>query len=146
MADIKQLISTWIAAWNRHDVETLVDLYAADYEGQDVIVVRPLQGRTDVRHHVHRYLHAFPDFEIEQDDLLLEDGRAALVWTAHGTHRGSWMNIPPTGRTVVWKGITLLTIDDGHITSDCHMWDLAGMLRRIGLLPQLSEPTKEVNA
>ena len=47
------------------------------------------------------------------------------------------MNIPATGRAVRVCGVSLLTIVDGQIRQARHIWDVAGMLRNIGLLPAL---------
>lgn len=47
------------------------------------------------------------------------------------------MHIPPTDRTIEVLGTTFLTIAHGKITREMHIWDVAGLLRDIGLLPDL---------
>jgi hypothetical protein len=46
-------------------------------------------------------------------------------------------NIPPTGRRIAVCGISLLTIEGGRISRGLYVWDVAGLLRSIGLLPEL---------
>jgi steroid delta-isomerase-like uncharacterized protein len=60
-----------------------------------------------------------------------------MAWIARGTQQGTLMNIPPTGRAVEVQGMTLFTVQDGQIARSQSVWDLAGMLRAIGLLPEL---------
>jgi predicted ester cyclase len=59
------------------------------------------------------------------------------VWTARGTHRGSVMNIPPTGRAINVRGVSVLTIENAQVKNAIYIWDVAGLLRNIGLLPEL---------
>ena len=47
------------------------------------------------------------------------------------------MHIPPTGRKIAVRGISVLTIENEKITSGLYVWDAAGLLRAIGLLPEL---------
>ena len=47
------------------------------------------------------------------------------------------MNIPPTGRAVRIRGVSLLTVADGRLKRARRIWDLAGLLRSFGLLPEL---------
>jgi len=47
------------------------------------------------------------------------------------------MNIPATGRTVAVLGATFLTVRDGLIAGSETVWDIAGFLRSVGLLPDL---------
>jgi hypothetical protein len=47
------------------------------------------------------------------------------------------MNIQATGRSVAMRGMSLLTLEDGKIKCGLYIWDVAGLLRSIGLLPEL---------
>jgi steroid delta-isomerase-like uncharacterized protein len=124
-------------AWNEHDVETIASFYAPDYEGIDVAYSIPRQGREDISQTMNRYLAAFPDMHFTIEELVVQDNQAALAWIGRGTHRGKLMNIPPTGRVVEVRGSSFFTITNGQITHGLHIWDVAGALRGIGLLPEL---------
>jgi hypothetical protein len=47
------------------------------------------------------------------------------------------MNIPPTGRSVEIRGVSMLTIKDNQVQRGLYIWDVAGLLRALGLLPEL---------
>ena len=132
-----QVAAELFNAWNAHDVERVMALYAPDYEGVDVGQATPEHGPDGKRDAVQVYLRAFPDLYFHTEDTIVEQGRAVVSWIARGTHHGSLMHIPPTGRTVHVRGVTILSIADGKILSGVYIWDVAGMLREIGLLPEL---------
>ncbi len=125
-----------LCAWNEHDLAGLSALYASDYEGEDVASAGPNVGQRGVSTAIARYLDAFPDLHFSAETVI-EGNRAAVVWQATGTHSGVFMHIPPTGRKVSVRGTAYLTIEGGKITRGVHVWDVAGLLRGMGLLPEL---------
>jgi steroid delta-isomerase-like uncharacterized protein len=130
-----------IAAWNDHDARRVASLFAEDYVGDDVSLAEPLHGPRDVRRLVLYNLLGYPDLHFELHDTLTQGDRIALIWTVRGTHRGRVMNIPPTEAQVEARGITVLTVREGKIWRSLRVWDVAGMLRNIGLLPDLPSLT-----
>jgi steroid delta-isomerase-like uncharacterized protein len=137
MFDNTQIIRDLIAAWNSHDPERVAALYTQDYEGKDVGEPEMQHGPEAIYHSVSRYLSAFPDLEFTEDEIIVDGDRIAVVWTARATHRGPIMNIPPTGRRICLHGMSRHVIAGGKIVRSLNVWDLAGLLREIGLLPKL---------
>ena len=137
VAVIQKLVEDLLGAWNAHDTGRIKSFYAAEYVGVDVGQAEPQRGPQGISRSVDRYLQAFPDLRLVEEDVVIEGDRAVLVWTAHGTHGGKLMNIPPTGRKVSVRGVSVLTIENGKIASGLYVWDAAGLLRTIGLLPEL---------
>jgi steroid delta-isomerase-like uncharacterized protein len=131
-------VAELLAAWNSHDASRVARLYATGYEGSDIGQVAPLRGPTDVRDYFERFYAAFPDAHLTVESVLQEGNRCAIAWTAHGTHQGKLMNIPPSGKPICVQGISLLTVEHGQITQAQTVWDMAGLLRSIGLLPRLT--------
>ena len=83
------------------------------------------------------YLAAFPDLHFTVEDTVIQGERVVQVWRAHATHRGPLMNIPGTGRRIAVRGASLLTFREGKLYRAAYIWDVAGLLRAIGLLPEL---------
>jgi steroid delta-isomerase-like uncharacterized protein len=131
------LVTELLEAWNAHDVQRVAQFYAPDFEGVDVAQASPQRGPEAIRRSITNYFQAFPDLRFMADVIIIQDEQVALAWTAHGTHRGKLMNIPPTGRPIRVQGVSLLTILDGKIKKASYIWDVAGLLRSIGLLPEL---------
>lgn len=124
-------------AWNSHDVEVVLPYYSEDYEGMDIGEPHVQHGRKAVKEMLRRYWQAFPDLYFTIQDTVAEENRIAISWSAEGTHQGPIMNIPPTGHKVEVKGISVIEVEDGLVARGQYIWDLAGMLRHIGLLPEL---------
>ncbi len=133
-----EIVDALVDAWNSGDPDRIVDLYAAEYVGFDVAEPSAQQGTEALRRSVTRYQEAFPDLRLTASATVTEENRVALFWVAHGTHRGSLMHIPATGRPCEVRGVSLLRIERGRIVEALHLWDLAGLLRSVGLLPDLS--------
>lgn len=137
MDSVTVFIDDLIAAWNAHDVQRVTTFYAPDYEEIDVAQAEPRRGPEAVRRYLLYYLRAFPDIQVTIDECIADHDKVALYWTWRGTHRGAFMHIPPTGRQVVVRGTSLIALAGGRIRSAVRIWDLAGLLRTIGLLPDL---------
>ena len=132
-----QFLTEFIQAWNAHDIERVSAFYAQDYEEIDVAQATPQRGRDSMRRQIACYLRAFPDLCVTLDRNVAQDHHIALFWTWSGTHRGTFMNIPPSGRSVTVRGSSLLEVTDGQVRRGWRVWDLAGLLRGLGLLPEL---------
>ncbi|MBI4493774.1 MAG: ester cyclase [Chloroflexi bacterium] len=135
--DVTRLIAELVDAWNAHDVARVAGFHAADYEGVDVGEPGRQLGPQGIGQTMARYLRAFPDLCLTGEATVIEGNRVALGWKARGTHQGPLMNIPPTGRAVEVRGVTLLTVEGSKVRRGLYVWDVAGLLRALGLLPDL---------
>jgi steroid delta-isomerase-like uncharacterized protein len=140
-ADSTTLVGQLLDAWNTHDADRTATFYAPDYEGFDIAYAAPQRGPQDVHKNFLRYLEAFPDLHFTANTII-QDNRAVLIWTARGTHLGTLLHIPPTGRQVAVQGVAILTIMGKQITRGQLIWDLAGLLRALKLLPDLPSAAK----
>lgn len=77
----------------------------------------------------------FPDMQHEIVDVFATERAAAVRFVLHGTHTGSLFGIPATGQTVRIVANAILFIDQGRVTKLQGIFDEAGMLRQIGVLP-----------
>lgn len=124
-------------AWNSHDIEKVLSFYSPEYVGDDVGQASLLRGHEGLRAMLDVYWEAFPDLRFVITNTVVQDSRVAIVWVAEGTHHGTIMNIPPTGRKVEVRGVSIIDVRDGLVVRGQYIWDLAGMLRHMGLLPEL---------
>ena len=134
---MNDMLTQLIGIWNEHDLDRLVTFYSDDYEGSDIGLAQTFHGRAGARHMAEHYYLAFPDITFTLHESIVQGNRAALSWMSTGTHRGKIMNIPPTGRTIKVSGVTTLSMHNGLVSHALILWDVAGLLRTIGLLPDL---------
>ncbi len=135
--DLATYAETINEAWNSHDIEKVIRFYSADYIGEDVGQASPLRGQAGMRTMLERHWKAFPDLRFKIISTLVEGNRVAIVWIGEGTHQGTIMHIPPTGHLVEVRGVSIIEVVDGLVVRGQYIWDLAGMLRHMGLLPEL---------
>jgi steroid delta-isomerase-like uncharacterized protein len=124
-------------AWNSHNIEKVMRFYSPDYVGDDVGQASLLHGHEGLRAMLENYWRAFPDLRFKVVGTLIEGDRVAIIWVGEGTHEGTIMNIPPTGHRVEVRGVSIIHVEDGLVVRGQYIWDLAGMLRHMGLLPEL---------
>jgi steroid delta-isomerase-like uncharacterized protein len=124
--------------WNRGDLTRLDEIMTRDYAEHD-----PNQenfgadfGRgSDYYRNLNRfYRTVFPDLHFEIEDLIAEEDRVVARWTSTGTHRGDLMEIPPSGKRVRVRGISVHRIANGKLVETWVNWDAFGMLKQLGVV------------
>jgi len=79
-------------------------------------------------------LAAFPDYQTVIDDLVAEGDKVAARITMSGTHSGSFMGIPATGKHVLFTGMYIARIADGKIVEHWGEEDAVSLLQQLGAL------------
>ncbi len=82
-------------------------------------------------------LVAFPDLHVTIDEMIAEDDKVMARWTQRGTHRGPFLDIPPTGKQISYSGINIFQIANGQIVEDTPYWDFNVIVQ------QLKAPSEE---
>lgn len=75
---------------------------------------------------------AFPDMRHAIEDVFSTDDRVAVRFVIHGTHTGTFLGIPATGRAVTIAANVLLHVRGGRVSALYGVFDEAGLLRQIG--------------
>lgn len=135
--DLATYAETINRAWNSHDLEKVLRFYSPNYLGIHVGQSTLQRGHQGLRELLQTYWGAFPDLHFVVTDKVVEGPRLAIVWVAEATHQGPIMNIPATGRKVQVRGMSVIHVENGLVSRGQYVWDLAGMLRHLGLLPEL---------
>lgn len=77
---------------------------------------------------------AFPDLKFTVEDLL-EDGEKIVVRaTITGTHKGEFMEIPPTGKSVSVQAIDIVRFENGKVMEHWGVTDTAAMMEQLGAM------------
>jgi len=116
----KAIVQAWLAARNVHDVEVAVAHWAEDQQAE-------------LRSSFNSFTNAFPDVQIDIEEMIGEGDKIVVQWTFHGTHRGPFQGIPATGTAVEWDGLDLYTITDRKITSLVRKADSRALLQQLGV-------------
>jgi steroid delta-isomerase-like uncharacterized protein len=110
--------------------------------------MHPHAARHDHRHHLGYGAHpserqrmvatiraAIPDIHITIEDQIAEGDRVATRWTLTGTHQGTLMGVPATGKQGTVTGLDISHLANGQVVEDWSEWDRLGFLRQLGLMP-----------
>ncbi|NUQ85006.1 MAG: ester cyclase [Anaerolineales bacterium] len=81
------------------------------------------------------FLAAFPDLHVHIENLVEENDRVVTHWSAHGTHQGELMGIPPTGKTVQVSGIAIDRFENGKSVEHWEVFDQMGLMQQLGVIP-----------
>jgi steroid delta-isomerase-like uncharacterized protein len=134
----KSLGQQIIDAWNTRTDEKIFPFYTKDYVVEDITASRIREGWDGLRQWTTSVFTAFPNLQYTLVDHVENEGKLVLHWLAKGNHQGPLMKIPATGKNVFIHGMSILTLEDGKVKHGQVMWDMAGVLRQIGLLPEIN--------
>ena len=135
VADLKARTQQIFDMFNTHDSHAAAAYFDEEAELRDVAVARPAIGPQQIAAVYARQIAAIPDSVVRVDRMVAEGDMVVVEWTLSGTHRGKLMGIPATGKPVSFKGVSMLRYRKNMVVADTRVWDLAGLLRQIGLLP-----------
>ena len=93
------------------------------------------KGRDMIKEAVTGFHRAFPDLRIDIEDAFTVADKVVLRYISHGTQTGAYYDIPPSGKTVAVRGITIFQIKNGKIKTEWTEYDRLGVMRQIGALP-----------
>lgn len=80
-------------------------------------------------------LRAFPDIHVAVEDVIAEGDKVVCRNTVTGTHRGEYMGVPPTGRSITYQEIFIARFAGGRIAETWGVVDVASQMRQLGLIP-----------
>lgn len=102
-----------------------------------------IRGRDRVAGYYESLHDAFPDVEFTVDDLLGDDGRFTVRWTAEGTHDGEFWGVEPSGNDVHLSGIDVVRVEDGEFAEVWTVYDSVTLLRQMDVDLPVTLPTAE---
>jgi steroid delta-isomerase-like uncharacterized protein len=112
---------------------------ATDLVVEDFVELDPLpgqrQGREGLKEVLGMMRAAFPDIHWAVEEMVAEGDKVVTRFTWTGTHRGSFMGIPATGKSVSVKGVVIDQLEGGKMSNSRILMDSLGMLQQLGVVP-----------
>jgi steroid delta-isomerase-like uncharacterized protein len=96
------------------------------------IAVTGARALKEVFARLHR---AYPDLHITVEDLIAEGDRVVSRNSVTGTHRGEYLGIAPTGKSVTYHEIFIFRFLNGRITETWGVVDVLSQMRQLGAIP-----------
>jgi steroid delta-isomerase-like uncharacterized protein len=139
--EIERLDDDGIAAWDRRDADAFADLFADDLTLNDVAMPQPITDKDGVRQYAQGWFTAFPDMSVKQMNRVVGEDAVAAEVQFTGTNTGPMMmagkEIPPTGKSVIGKGVYFARVRDGKVVEFNSYPDIAGVMMQLGFMPEM---------
>jgi steroid delta-isomerase-like uncharacterized protein len=123
----------------RHNLAALDEIFHADYvEDEPPPGMGP--GSEGLRQWLASWIAAFPDVRWTVEEQIADED---MVWSRsiwQGTHQGSFLGIPPTGKNVAVAAWTIDRFTDGKIAESRIIMDTLGMMQQLGVIPAPAAP------
>jgi steroid delta-isomerase-like uncharacterized protein len=123
-----------VEVFNEGDLGAADEVIAADYTEHVPMPGAP-PGLAGFKQYVTMLRAAFPDLHYTVEDEIGEDDRVVGRMTVRGTHRGTFLGIPPTGKQVTWTEIHVGRVVDGKLVEHWANADMLSLLQQIGAIP-----------
>jgi steroid delta-isomerase-like uncharacterized protein len=135
--DLQEFIERYNDAWNDHDVEAIVDMHTTDSVFENHTTGDVNVGREAIGSAIRGIFTVFPDLRFETRRAYICDNLVVQEWTARGTHLGKMnragLEVEPTGKTVEYRGLDVIPIEDGLVARKDVYSDGVTLLRQLGL-------------
>jgi steroid delta-isomerase-like uncharacterized protein len=129
----KELVADLQKAWNEKDWDKLEALHTDNWiehnlpDGMNDL--SGLKGTFDV------FTTAFPDLEFKPINIISDGTYVSSQYEITGTHTGEFMGIPAMGRTIKFRGMTQLIMQEGKCAQAWTILDQLTLMQQIGAIP-----------
>ena len=103
-----------IPVWKNRDLSVLDKICAPDIDVRTTFVTG--QGVQAARDSVIELFKAFPEFELTIEEIIEQGKSITYKWSAVAEHKGTILNIAPTGKRLNFHGIAFIEMDHGVAT------------------------------
>ena len=121
--------------FNRGDLSRVDEFLAPDFVEREELPPGLPGGREGVKQLTAILRSAFPDFRATIDDLVAEGDKVVIRQTWTGTHKGEFMGVPPTGKSVSFGVIDILRIAGGKVVEHWGLMDSMSLMQQLGAGP-----------
>lgn len=120
--------------WSRGNLGAIPELVAEDFVDHRAPVGQP-SGREELAGLVVMWRTGFPDMQETVEDLISEGDKVMGRFLMRGTHRGEFMGVAPTGRSVTMSGIDIVRIADGKISEFWYAEQMLELMQQLDAAP-----------
>jgi steroid delta-isomerase-like uncharacterized protein len=131
-------VSDVLQFWNTHDVEGILTFYDDEIVWVNMGLEESYEGKQAVRDFLNRLMSAIPDLVFTVTHKIARGDNVSEQWNIKGTHLGTFLGIPPTGRPIVIEALSMVRLRDGKFLRDEFYWDTRKVMNQMGLMPSLA--------
>lgn len=118
---------------NQRKLQVFEAIMAPNYVNHDMPAPGP--GPEGFRAVVGMFFEAFPDMRITLDDVIGEGEKVVTRGHWVGTHKGAFMGVPATGKSVNVKFMDMWRLENGKAVENWVQMDLLSLMQQLGAVP-----------
>ncbi|HSR33060.1 MAG TPA: ester cyclase [Anaerolineae bacterium] len=122
--------------FNRGNLSRADEFLAPDFIEREELPPGISRDREGVKQLTAMLRSAFPDFHATIDDMIAEGDKVVIRQTFSGTHKGEFMGVPPTGRSISIGVLDIIRIDGGKFVEHWGQMDNMGLMQQLGAIPE----------
>ena len=77
----------------------------------------------------------FPDIQWTIEDMVAEDNKVAVRYTMRGTHKGTFIGVPATYKSIVVQSMAFYQLSNDQFVEEHGLPDMLGLMQQIGAMP-----------
>jgi steroid delta-isomerase-like uncharacterized protein len=144
MENNKQLIIRFFdEVWNQRKLEIADDIFDNDCQTFQLRSGAPVtstpRGPESVKIHIAEWLSGFPDLKFTIEQMIAEGDRVSTLLVMNGTHAGEWLGIPPNGKHINIRMMTIHRFRNCKIIEDWVVVESLGFFQQLGIVPATSD-------
>ena len=118
---------------NQNNARLIDEAIGATYVNHNMPT--PALGPEGFRQIIGMFQAGFPDMKVTVEDAIAEGNKVATRGYFTGTHRGAFMGIPATGKTIKVSYSDVWRVENGKLVENWVQMDQLGIMQQLGVIP-----------
>ena len=119
---------------NNKNLDAANDLVAEDFL-EEIPFPGQGPGREGLKFALQSMFTGFPDMTWTVQEQIAEGEKVVTRFSWTGTHKGDFMGIPPTEKTVEVWGVVIDVVRNGLFAESRIIMDTVSLLQQLGIMP-----------
>jgi steroid delta-isomerase-like uncharacterized protein len=126
----------YMEVFDRRNVTVVDDLYTADfiYHAPGRFAGNPHLDREGLKQGFTHYLSAFPDLQLNLEDIFASGEKVASRFTAIGTHQGIYKGVRATKKRICKTGIIIHRLEADRIIEAWEWTNSLSIMQQLGII------------
>ena len=131
-SDNRAVVQGWADALSAGHLDQALDYLAPDFVGHYAAMPDAVKGPEGFKGMYSYFIQpAFPDQKITIERDVVDGDMIAVQVTWTATHKGPFLNIPATGKSIVVPGTGIFRVADGKIAETWMLEDFLGIYQQL---------------
>ena len=133
-----RVVDEHIAHEVAHRLDPLVATFGDDPEWHNKAAGEVMHGHSMIRDFYAALFEGFPDFDVDVQHKHVTPGAVIIEAELRGTHRGEWMGVSATGKSIRVPICAVFTFTpDDRVKTETVYFDRVTILSQLGAVPRL---------